>query len=120
MCVSPHRCGEQVPAPSDMESVCAEAERLTNGARRDSYGHPLDDYTRTAALFNAAFAHKLREPIQPEDMMLAMILVKVSRQVNMPKRDNLTDIAGYANCIDMALGERKRREGHTPDATDNG
>jgi len=91
-------------------SILLEAERLTNQDRRSTYGHPLDDYTRTAALFNAAFAHKLKEDLSPEDLMLVMILVKVSRQVNQPKRDNLVDLAGYANCIDLAQNERIRRE----------
>lgn len=92
------------------ESILLEAERLTNQDRRATYGHPLDDYMRTAALFNAAFAHKLKEPLSPEDLMLTMILVKVSRQVNAAKRDNLVDIAGYANCINLAHDERDRRE----------
>ena len=91
------------------KSILLEAETLTNHDRRSAYGHPLDDYTRTAALFNAAFGHKLKEPMQAEDMMLAMILVKVSRQVHQPKRDNLTDIAGYANCIDLSFTEREVR-----------
>jgi Domain of unknown function (DUF6378) len=91
------------------ESILQEAQRLIHGPRRAFYGHPLDDYTRTAGLFNSAFAHKLKEPLTPEEMMLAMILVKVSRQVNKPGRDNLTDIAGYAGCIEEASNERARR-----------
>lgn len=90
-------------------SILQIAEFLTNKERRAVYGHPLDDYTRTAGMFNAAFAHKLKEPLTPEDLMVVMILVKVSRQVNAPKRDNVIDIAGYANCIDLAAAERERR-----------
>lgn len=91
------------------ESVALEAERLTHGDRQGDYGHPLDDFGRTSGLINAALQHKLKEPLTPEDVMLCLILVKVSRQVNKPKRDNLVDIAGYANIIDMAIEERKRR-----------
>lgn len=92
------------------ESILQIAERLTNSDRRNLYGHPLDDYTRTAGLFNAAFAHKLKEPLTEEEMMLVMILVKVSRQAHLPNRDNVIDIAGYANCIDLAQAERERRK----------
>ncbi len=92
------------------ESVLQEAERLINGDRNESYGHALDDYGRTAALINAAFAHKLKEPFTAEDMMLVMIQVKVSRQINKHGRDNLTDIAGYAGCIEKAHNERQRRK----------
>lgn len=99
-----------VPDIQPEESILQEAQRLIHGARRAFYGHPLDDYTRTVGLFNAAFAHKLKEPLTPEEMMLAMILVKVSRQVNKPGRDNLTDIAGYAGCIEESGRERERRK----------
>ena len=92
------------------ENILREADKLTAEDRRGDYGHPLDDYNRTAALFNAAFADKLSSPFAAEDMMLAMILVKVSRQRNKPKRDNLTDICGYARCIELAEQERKNRK----------
>lgn len=99
------------PAAPPAESILQEAQRLIHGPRRQAYGHPLDDYERTAGLFNAAFAHKLKEPLTAEEMMLTMILVKVSRQVNRPGRDNIADIAGYAGCIDLATEERQRRAG---------
>lgn len=91
------------------ENILAEAERLTNQDRRSLYGHPLDDYERTAGLFNAAFAHKLKEPLTAEEMMLTMVLVKISREINLPKRDNRVDAAGYINCIEMSYRERERR-----------
>ena len=97
-------------SPQQRESILLEAERLTNQDRRETYGHPLDDYSRTAALFNALFAHKLKEPFAAEDLQLTMVLVKLSRQIHMPKRDNLTDAAGYLNCIDLTQNERIRRE----------
>lgn len=92
------------------ESILQEAQRLIHGARRSSYGHPLDDYSRTSALFNALFADKLKEPFTPEDAMLVMVLVKLSRQRNMPHRDNLVDAAGYLGCIEEAQKERERRK----------
>jgi len=91
---------------TETESILQEAQRLTHGDRAKDYGHPLDDYTRTAALVSALLAHKLSEPISPHEMAMAMICVKLSRQVNHPKRDNMTDAAGYAwvsqECVDEA------------------
>lgn len=93
------------------EPVTAEATRLVHGDRNASYGHPLDDMTRTAGMVSAALSHKLNQPLIAEDIACIMALVKVSRQINLPKRDNLTDLAGYAECWDWIIAERKRRDG---------
>lgn len=100
------------PFPPDNtkhESILEEAERLTNGDRRSAYGHPIDDYQRTAGLFNAMFAHKITEPFEAEDLQMVMVLVKLSREIHAPKRDNRVDAAGYLNCIDLTITERERR-----------
>ena len=81
--------------PQHTESILQEAHRLTHGPRQADYGHPLDDYTRTAALVSALLAHKLKEPLTASEMALAMVCVKLSREVHAPKRDNCTDGAGY-------------------------
>ena len=91
------------------ESVLEEAQRLIFGDRRQDYGHPLDDYTRTAGMVNAAFADILVRPFAPEEIMMIMIMVKLSRFRVVPKRDSLVDGAGYFGCIDEARQERARR-----------
>lgn len=91
------------------ESILKEAERLTNQDRRATYGHPLDNFTHTAALFNAQFAKKIKEPFSAEDLEIAMVLVKLSRQSHKPARDNLVDAAGYLNLVDITEKERERR-----------
>lgn len=89
--------------------VCREADRLVYGARGVDYGHPLDDYERTAQIANALVGHKLKEPLTAEDMIRMMIGVKLSRDVHRPKRDNRVDMAGYAECLERASVERERR-----------
>lgn len=91
------------------ESTLQEAHRLTHGTRQADYGHPLDDYTRTAALYSALMAHKLKEPLTPHDMALALVCVKLSREVNHPKRDNAVDGAGYFWVAHACLEEAERR-----------
>lgn len=75
-------------------SVAMEAVSLVYGDRGAAYGHPIDDYTRTAAMWSAI----LGTEVTPMQAVLCMVAVKLSRQVNAPKRDNLVDIAGYAEC----------------------
>lgn len=103
----------RIEVPSELaeprETILEEAQRLTHGPRQADYSHPLDDYTRTAALANAALAHKLKEPLSPEDLTVIMLLVKVSRHMHKPKRDNMVDAAGYAWCTHEIGEERERR-----------
>lgn len=79
------------------ETVLEEANRLIHGARQADYGHPIDDFTKTAGMWSAAFGWD----VEPEDIPMAMIMVKISREQNRPKRDNAVDIAGYAGTLAM-------------------
>jgi hypothetical protein len=90
-------------------SVLTEAQGLVHGDRNASYGHPLDDYLRTAGMVSAMLAHKLKEPLTAEDLGMVMCCVKLSRQTHKPKRDNMTDLAGYAECVQWMGDERERR-----------
>lgn len=87
------------------ETVLQEAQRLVHGDRQAAYGHPFDDFSRTAQLWAAI----LGIPVSPEQVGLCMIAVKISRQCNVPKRDNMTDAAGYAETVQMVVEERARR-----------
>lgn len=82
-------------------SVLTEAASVVNGPRRADYGTPLENHQRTADLWNAYLRHpsvdEVRlKPITPRDVCMLNILQKISRDRFCPKRDNLVDIAGYA------------------------
>lgn len=87
------------------QNILEEANELVNGARQASYGHPLDDFTRTAKIWSAILGCE----VSPEQVGLCMVAVKISRQCNRPKRDNLVDMAGYAATIEMVLNEKFKR-----------
>jgi hypothetical protein len=95
------------------DSVALEAHTLVHGDRNASYGHPLDDFAKTAEFWTTYLRAKglLAEGValDPEDVGLMMVFVKISRQANAPKRDNLTDIAGYAETVHRVITERERR-----------
>jgi hypothetical protein len=94
--------------------LLAEAERIVNGARNVQYGDPNDDFKSTAALWTT---HLLRVEkrtgaawqLEPHDVAIMMILLKVSRLGWSPeKADHWLDVAGYAacgyDCSDAQLG----------------
>lgn len=122
------KCTSQFPCndPGSVECACEpetplqEAQRLVHGDRNDSYGHPIDDYTCTGRLWAGAIDRWIhKQPgfenaptfpdIPPELATLMMGLMKVSRQIHKPKRDNLVDLAGYAECTHMIVEEQAKR-----------
>lgn len=90
------------------ESVTQEAYRLVHGNRGDDYGHPFDDFGRTAGMLNSLLKHKLASPLAQEDIAMMMIAVKLSRLANTPDhRDSVVDLGGYAETYWM-VRERRR------------
>ena len=85
------------------ETILEEAQRLVHGDRGESYGHPIVDYERTGRMWGAILGIP---DIDPRICCLMMIAVKLSREVNRHKRDNMTDAAGYAECAQM-VAERQ-------------
>jgi hypothetical protein len=79
------------------EDVLEEALRITKGDRNVSYGSPVDDFARTAAMWTAIKGVQF----EAKDVALFMIAVKLSREAHCSKRDNAIDIAGYARCLSL-------------------
>lgn len=94
----------------------AEAERITNGARRASYGKPENNFARICTMWQAYFTIKgwklcdlnRLEPdgedfaevyLQPLDVAALMRLMKEARLAETPDHlDSYQDIIGYAGC----------------------
>lgn len=89
--------------PIQEETALEEAQRLVHGDRGADYGHPIIDYTRTGRMWGAILGIP---DIDPRLCCLMMAAVKISREVNKHKKDNLTDLAGYAECANM-VAERQ-------------
>ena len=87
------------------ETITEEAQRLVGGDRQADYGHPIEDFTRTGRMWAAILG--LPE-VSAEQVALCMVGVKISREVNRPKRDNRVDGVGYLLCLDRI---RNRRAG---------
>lgn len=75
------------------EDCLKEAANLITGARQADYGDAKDSFGRIATLWSAYLAAK----IEPHDVAAMMVLLKVSRAVESPKKvDTWIDMAGYA------------------------
>lgn len=81
-------------------NILDEAARIVDGPRRADYGTPMENHSRTAALW-AAY---LGVPITPRQVCMLNILQKLSRDAHAPKRDNLVDVAGYARNAELCTG----------------
>jgi hypothetical protein len=89
---------------SDDSNVLLIADSLVHGERQKHYGRPFDDYSRVAKIWEVI----LGCPVTPKQAALCMVGIKISREINAPKLDNLVDMAGYAevaNMIQQAVDE---------------
>lgn len=82
------------------ETVLQQAQRLVYGERGEAYGHPREDFGRAAAIFNAISGERL----DAADIAYILLAVKLSRQQNKGKRDNLVDAVGYLACLARVQG----------------
>lgn len=73
------------------ETVLQEADRLINGDRREAYGDVRQRFESVAV----GWTQIIGAPVSAQQVALAMVWLKVMREVNAHKRDNLVDIGGY-------------------------
>lgn len=92
-------------------SAIQEAEKVVNTERQKDYGHPFDDFNRAMGMLNA-LGYRFLQPdntyreLRAEDQAIIMTCVKLSREVNHHKWDNIVDIHGYMKCLEMVLERR--------------
>lgn len=83
-----------------------EAYNLVHSDRGSNYGHPLDDFSRQALIFQAI----LGITVTPQQVALMMIGVKISRLVQTPgHHDSIVDIPGYAETYSMITDKLKEQ-----------
>lgn len=87
-------------------SILEDALKVTGQDRPKDYVHPRDDFGCTAAIWQAMIKvrYGAELPLTADFVGLMMAAMKISREAGRHKRDNLIDIAGYAECVDKTLG----------------
>ncbi len=78
-------------------TILEEAAAAISGPRAEAYGDAKRNWEETAAMWTVI----LRQPVTPRQAILCMIAVKVAREAHVSKRDNATDIAGYAALLEQ-------------------
>jgi hypothetical protein len=68
--------------------------KLIAGDRNKSYGNPEDDFRHTAKMWTAYLGFK----IEPYQVPMMMVMLKMSRESHCHKEDNYVDAAGYIGC----------------------
>lgn len=79
--------GQNMP----LTGLLSEAHNVINGKRLDIHGNPEDSFSRIAAYWELY----LGKPINNRDVAIMMTLLKLAREENQHKRDNLRDACGY-------------------------
>ena len=94
-------CDSVLGAPKDIKTAIAnEAVSIVNGARRNAYGRPEDNFERIARFWDAYFKNTGRDiDVTASDVAPLMRLMKEARLAETPDhRDSFVDLVGYALC----------------------
>lgn len=90
-----HKDADQTE-PAEMTA----ARIVRNGERQAAYGHPSDDFRRTAKEWSATFG----KPVSELDVAIAMVQLKLSRLIGTPgHRDSIIDGIGYLICYERII-----------------
>ncbi len=94
-------CFKCVNQPNE-PSITMEAEKLIHGERRDDYGDMDESFQNIADVWSAILTARTNcdsNLISKGLVALMMTGLKLVREANKHKRDNLVDVCGYALCL---------------------
>ena len=88
-------------------SVLLDAYNVVHEERDPEYGPALEDFTSLGILWATLINRYLKKQgfksipmIPPRVVGNMMIALKINRDVHFPKRDNMVDVAGYAENVE--------------------
>ena len=75
----------------EYDTILEEAQEILEGDRESDYGDPVANFNRISGIASSI----LNETITPEQCVVVMMAVKLSREQYKHKRDNLVDLVAY-------------------------
>ena len=94
---------EEFSKPGASEML--EANHLVNGDRQADYGSPRTNYEGIAQVWSGLLVNILQRPITPEEAALMMVGLKLQRECQKHKRDNIVDAHGYLLVLGHIRGD---------------
>lgn len=87
------------------------AKDIVYGDREKTYGEPFKNLTAIALFWNdyVLIKYGIKLSLSTEDICMMMVLLKIPRQANCHKQDNLTDGIGYFELIDRMHREMQEK-----------
>lgn len=100
---------DTVPDAPQVNASMTEAWRLTHGDRRSAYGTPAMVFAGYAKMWSGLLAKKLRPGVDLDatDVTLMMTALKLAREANAQRDDNVVDAHGYLIMHEEIKEERK-------------
>lgn len=87
----------------DSDSILEEAQEILEGDRESDYGDPVANFNRISRIASSI----LNETITPEQCVVVMMAVKLSREQYKHKRDNLVDLVAYTEIYNRIKEQNK-------------
>ena len=86
---------KQLSEEYDNASILEEAQEILEGERDSDYGDPVANFNRISRIASSILDYT----ISPEDCVVVMMAVKLSREQYKHKRDNLVDLVAYTEIL---------------------
>jgi len=81
------------------ESCLKKAYDTVNGPRQSTYGTPEESFLEIAKMWSVIF----KTEITSKQVALAMAALKICRETNIPKEDNIIDCLGYLHIYERIV-----------------
>lgn len=81
-----------------MYNSLTEANTIIEGERQDAYGRPEDSFEIISSFWNTyltAKGYQVAWQLNADDVAMMMTLLKIAREAQQYKRDNVIDAIGY-------------------------